>query len=146
MPFWPPFRLHFGSPGPQKKLLKVCNSRQIHTLDPLDRDLFQGAFLELVFSRFFPFVNDFAAKMCQNGLPTWPPGGGHEVTFPPLFCPGGPWAPKWLQGLPQGPPGPPQATILGDLWSSFRDCCSIFPRCLASFCTEGVAGLPESPG
>ena len=28
--------------------------------------------------------------------------------FPRIFCPGGPWVPKWLQGLPQESQGPPK--------------------------------------
>ena len=43
---------------------------------------FRGAFSELVFHAFFsPFVNDFAANMCQNGLPTWPLGGSRSHFF-----------------------------------------------------------------
>ena len=111
-PFWPPFWLHFGSPGPQKKQLKVCNYRQKSHFGPF----WTGTFFEArswssFFHVFFPFVGDFAAKMCQNGLPTWPPGGGSRSHFFSLFLS---WGTLGTKMAPRPPPGAPRTTPSDD--------------------------------
>ncbi len=45
----------------------------------------------------------------------WGPKGGQRTkVLPPVCCPKRTWEPKWLQDLPQEPPGPPQASIFDD--------------------------------
>ena len=49
--------------------------------------------------------------------PNLAPGGGvHQVTFSRCFQLWAVLGPKWLPGLPQEPPEPPQASIFTDVW------------------------------